>query len=218
MLYVLISMFFLIIALILANDFMFNKRRNKFLKILEFFAIAGLVYLIFLSALNYLNFKDNIKSNIKNSRLFGSPITVYSIDGETKMTMSIGDFLYGNFVRDAFNGKTNITEEEYNKNNFYVIIMTVILFSYWIILLIFYEKEDKINYKIVEDEILFEKYNPLMAACIAQNRNVMWRDVIGVVLNLINKGKIKIRHIPDKKVKKIGYRYMISENEESNVR
>ena len=116
-------------------------------------------------------------------------MTVYNLDGTVEETTTIGEFLYHSFVRNVFSANTGINQIEFLKNNVIIIVVSAILLVYWITLLLLYEREQVSGYKIVEDDKLFEKYNPMIAACIAQNRNVMCRDVIAVVLNLIHKEK-----------------------------
>lgn len=206
------------IILLIANDIMFNRKRNKFLKILEFVMCIVLIVHIFTSTSNYITMKNNLKNQIKNTELFGSEMTVYNVDGTVKEKTTIGDFLYNSFVTTVFENNIDTQDPEYIKGNINILVISGVLLIYWIILLIAFEKEESIGYKIVEDEKIFEKYNPMIAACIAQNRGVMCRDIVGVILNLINKEKIKIRIVPDKSIKKLGYRYMLSENTESQTR
>lgn len=217
MFFIIKSIILITIVLIVANDIMFNKRRNKLLKVLEFIICILLIVYIFINASNYISMKNNLENQIKNNQLFVSEVTVYNMDG-TAYKMTIGDFLYNNFVTTVFENDIDTKNNEYIEGNNLILFVSGILFLYWIILLILFEKEEKVGYKLVEDEKIFEKYNPMIAACIAQNRGVMCRDIVGVILNLINKEKIKIRIVPDKSIKKLGYRYMISENLENKTR
>ena len=209
------AMISLIFIFLLSNDIMFNRKRNIGLKIIEFIVCIALISYIFVSGSNYVIEKNNIEEEIKNNEIISTELTVYNIDGSVKETTSIGDYMYKSFVSTVFDGNTNITDLEFLKNNLVVIIFGIILIIYWITLLLLFEKEEEIGYKIVEDEILFEKYNPMIAACISQNRNVMCRDVVAIIINLIEKGKINLRYAQDNKK---GYRYMISENPKSDVR
>lgn len=218
MAFVVISLLLASVVLILANDILFNKKRNKFLKILEFIGCIIIIVYIFTSMSNYIAMKNNLTQRIITNGILGTEITVYTLEGEKIENVSIGSLLYGAFVREAFNGSTGISSIEFLKNNLVIIIATIILIIYWITLLLLFEREDVTYCKVIEDEKIFEKYNPMLAACIAQNRNVMCRDLVGVVLNLINRGKINIRIIPDENSKVSGYKYMISENPESTVK
>ncbi len=222
MLFIIISVIEIIGILLLANDVMFNKRRNKYLKVLELIVLFGLLYYLFMSSTSFIIKKNNtekqIKEQLNNIGKFDSTMVEYDLNGNPIKTTTIGEYLYNHFVYDVFDAHTNISNSEYLKNNIIVIVVASIYFVYWILLLLLFEKEEVSGYKIVEDEKLFEKYNPLIAACIAQNRNIMCRDVVAVILNLIDKKKINLRIVPDETSKDIGYRYMISENKESNIR
>jgi len=73
-----------------------------------------------------------------------------------------------------------------------VIIMGVCLLIYWIILLLVYEKDKKYMVENIDEDYLFEKYNAIMAGCIQGSRNILARDIIAEILNLIDKGNIKL--------------------------
>ena len=76
-----------------------------------------------------------------------------------------------------------------------LLVISGILFIYWLILINKYEKDKK--YLISpNDEEMFEKYNPLMAGCIQGSRNVLARDIIAVVLDLVNKKYLKLDIVP----------------------
>lgn len=217
MFFVVISIILLTFILLIANDIMFNRRRFWVLKILEFIVCISLIIYMFTNFSNYITAKNNMKEQIANNEILTSKMTIYNVNGTVEET-TIGNFLYNNFVKTIFDDTVNTNSPEYLKSNIIICVVTGILIVYWIVLLLLFEKEEVSGYKIVEDEKLFEKYNPMIAACISQNRNIMCRDVVGVILNLINKGKINIRIVPDKSIKKVGYRYMISENTDRDIR
>lgn len=218
MLFFVISMLIIVTLLILANDIMFNKRRLIGIKIIEFIICVALIYYLFVSTSTYIVKKNNIEHEIKENSLLNSPMVEYNIDGTIKGKDTIGGFLYKHFVHDVFDAHTQISKSEYLKNNIIVMVVACIYLVYWIVLLLLFEKEETSGYKIVSDEELLDKYNPLMAACISQNRNVMCRDIIGLILNLIDRKKINLRVVPDENAKVVGYRYMISENTESDLK
>ena len=74
------------------------------------------------------------------------------------------------------------------KNNLTLIagILSIILVIYWIVLLIVYEKDKRYVVSNINEEELFKKYNPLLAGCIEETRDILSRDIIAVILNLIN--------------------------------
>ena len=216
--YFLKCIIFITIIFLGINDIILNRKRYKYLKIIEFIICAFFVSLLFSTILEYHNLKSDIKKRIENDSIMGAQITEYNIDGTIGETMSIGEYMVKHFVRNVYDGRTNISQAEYLKNNIIIIVITCIFLIYWITLLLLFEKEEVTGYKITEDDKLFEKYNPLLAGCIAQNRNVMCRDIVAIILNLVNRGRLNLRIVPDESVKNIGYRYMISENKKSYER
>ena len=206
---------FLTIIFLGINDIILNRKRNKYLKILELLICMFFTLILFKTVIAYNDLKLEIRNYILNDTIFGTEMTDYNLDGTKGETITIGKYMAKHFIRNVYDGRTNITQVEYLKNNIIIIVVTCIYLVYWITLLLLFEKEEVSGLKIIEDEKIFEKYNPLIAGCIAQNRNVMCRDVVAVILNLVNRGKINLRIIPDKTIKNVGYRYMISENKES---
>lgn len=69
---------------------------------------------------------------------------------------------------------------------------SLIFFIYWIILLAKYEIDYKLPISNIEENELFEKYNPMLAGCFQGSRDVLPRDIIAVILNLIEKKCIKL--------------------------
>ncbi len=212
--YFFISLIILIIALLVGNDAVFNRKRDRGLKILEMLVTIGLVgYLIYSMPTNIE--KHKLASTVKKeTQILGEEVSIVNLDGSVTKT-TIGKYLHDNFVKDIFDGNTNISKEEYNTNNALIIIVSVVLLVYWITLLFLFEKETIIDYKPMGDEEIFKKYNPLIAACIAQNRDVMLRDILAVILNLVNKKKLNINIESQGENEKINYKYYISENKES---
>lgn len=110
----------------------------------------------------------------------------------------------------------NIYENKENKQKFNnkVLIFTVILFIYWIILLFIYEKDKKYVATYSGEEELFKKYNPLIAGCIQGSREVLARDIIAVILNLIDKKTIEMDVIPAIKEKE-PYKYILKKSKQN---
>lgn len=76
--------------------------------------------------------------------------------------------------------------------NQYAVLGAIIFLLYWIFLLFKYEK-DKVLYIEPDDELkVLDKYNPMIAACIAQNRDMHPRDIIAILINLVNKSVLKM--------------------------
>jgi len=121
--------------------------------------------------------------------------------------------------KEYFNAENNeVTNEEKETNNKIVGMFCGFLIIYWIVLLIIFEKEDTYNYTYENSDDIqtLKKYNPLIAGCLVDNREVLARDVIAVILNLVQKQVISMKIIP-KEEGKDTYKYIISENRNSNV-
>ncbi len=114
-----------------------------------------------------------------------------------------------------FKDEGEIVENKEQKNAFTIkiIIFAICLLIYWIILLCVFEKDKKYKLVNVEDDELFEKYNPMIAGCIQGSRNILARDIIAVILNLINKKIIKL-DLYDALGGTVKYNYLIAKNTE----
>ena len=88
--------------------------------------------------------------------------------------------------------KISDAKKEYTRN---IYIFALILLIYWIILIIKYEKDTKIKLVPFDEDELFKKYNPMLAGCLQGSRDILARDIIAVILNLIEEGKIQLEHI-----------------------
>lgn len=116
--------------------------------------------------------------------------------------------------KEFFNGENQIvTREEKENNNQAIAIFCIFLVIYWIALLIIFEKEENYDYTYQSDGDIetLKKYNPLIAGCLVDNREVLARDVIAVILNLVQKQVINMKVVP-KVEGKDEYLYIISEN------
>ncbi len=89
-------------------------------------------------------------------------------------------------------GKLVENEEEKNKFTIKILIFAGCLLIYWIILLLIFEKDKKEKVISVEEDEMFKKYNPMIAGCIQGSRNILARDILAVILNLINKKIINL--------------------------
>lgn len=92
---------------------------------------------------------------------------------------------------EGYNKKTNIRVTL----NIITIIITAVLLLYWIYLLIRYEKD--VLYKVEDfDEMsILEKYNPIISACIAQNRDMQPRDILAALIDLVNRKVLDLETI-----------------------
>lgn len=110
-------------------------------------------------------------------------------DAESKAITMVQDFFSDKLLYDT---SKELTQEQKQENNNKVIIIAVIFFIYWIILLFIFEKEDEDPYEYSDEMELLKKYNPLIAGCMVDNRDALSRDVTATILNLVNKGIIKL--------------------------
>ena len=116
-----------------------------------------------------------------------------------------------------FNGENNsVSQDQKNLNNCIIIVFSGLLIIYWIVLLLIFEKEEPCDfqYENIDDITTLKKYNPMIAGCLVDNRDVLPRDVMAVILNLIQKDYIKMEMVPNLDGGKEDYIYMISENKE----
>lgn len=141
------------------------------------------------------NNEENIPASTKTS----------GVDG-TQMIMKQEKSIYENKEeKEAYTNK--------------IIIFAVCLLIYWIILMLIFEKDKKFILPNISDEELFEKYNPMIAGCIQGSRTILARDIIAVILNLINKKNIKLEiqqnsNLFDSSTRKDNYLYYLSKNDE----
>ena len=104
-------------------------------------------------------------------------------------------------------------KKEKNAYTWKIAIFAICLFIYWIVLMLIFEKDKKYKVTNIDEEELFKKYNPMLAGCIQGSRNILARDIIAIILGLINKKIIKLE-IQNKLSGKDNYAYIISENKE----
>ena len=106
------------------------------------------------------------------------------------------------------------TDEQKQLNTNLVIGMCGFLVVYWLGLLLLFEKEETYNYTYdnSDDIETLNKYDPLIAGCIVDNRQVLPRDILAVILNLIKKGYVNMEMVPNKEIGEEDYFYMVSVN------
>lgn len=95
------------------------------------------------------------------------------------------------------------TVEEYTKD---MTLFATGLWGYWIILLFIFEIDKTIPVSNINEEELFEKYNPMLAGCFEGSRDILPKDIIAVILNLVEKNYIKL---DIKKDINGGYKYFV---------
>lgn len=110
--------------------------------------------------------------------------------------------------------KEDVSVQQKSTNNNIILLFSTILVIYWFVMLIIYEKEEPYpyTYENIDDIETLKKYNPMIAGCLADNRQVLSRDVTAVVLNLIHKKVINMKMVPNFEGGKENYKYIISEN------
>ena len=118
-----------------------------------------------------------------------------------------------------FDGENDVvTQEQKDTNNILVCGFCAFLIIYWIVLLFLFEREETYNYTYenIDDMKILKKYNPMMAGCLVDNREVLARDVTAVVLNLIQKDVLHMEMKPRVEGKE-NYNYIISRNKQANI-
>lgn len=206
-------------GLVLLNDLFFSKRK-KSIKIFEFLFFFALFLFMILSTRNLILFKGNeVKKAVDSTEIaqrMDDKMMFYDEYGNPHEG-TVGDFMRQLLISPVISRQSHSTPEERLRNNVVVGVVAAIYFVYWLVLLMLFEKEDTSGYHVVETEKLFEKYSPIVAACLVQNRNALSRDMIAELLHMISVGKINLRIVPVQG-ETIKYRYMISENKESTYR
>ena len=214
-----LGIIFCILGILIFINRFFVKRRIKHEKIMNILFIVVFIVFLIINIINFIEFKENLEMPYTEElEIFEEKGSFYVFDKNgnvVRKNATIGEMLSNFFIKDVFDGTINISKNEYIKNNIIIVTISALLLVYWFVLLILYEKEEEYKYEQQDDIELLEKYNPMIAACISQNRNIMGRDIIAVILNLIEKGKINLRIVSDEKSSKVKYKYMISENKES---
>lgn len=142
-----------------------------------------------------------------------------------------GEFVSARVILDknqhSYKKQTNIDalpiieelEESYtNKKNTIVILsnvafgVTFAMLVYWMILLIKFEKEIEPRSLIVDDIDILDKYNPMIAACIAQNRGMHPRDILAVLIDLVNIKALTMVHIRGDVIGSNNDKYQLTKN------
>jgi len=92
-------------------------------------------------------------------------------------------------------GQEKVLQDRTDKRiliNNILLSMTILLSIYYIYLLVKYERDKLFIVYCNDDYELLNKYNPMILACIAQNREMNPRDIIAVLLDLVNKKVLKM--------------------------
>ena len=110
-----------------------------------------------------------------------------------------------------YNQEQKIAEISDAKQNYTrkIYIFGLVLLGYWIVLLVKYENDKKHPIINIKEEELFKKYNPMLAGCLQGSRDILARDIIAVILNLIDKKNIEL-DIKNTLEGKENYRYFIN--------
>ena len=143
-------------------------------------------------------FASNIKTYYINSEYNKSNInhTSKQADKEELSTFEVFKKLFDNLYGKSTTFQMNISDEERKNNDIAICTFIVFLIGYWIFLLLRFEKEKYITYEVCDDLEILHKYNPLLAGCIVDNREVLSRDLLAVLINLINKEVINLEAVP----------------------
>lgn len=115
-----------------------------------------------------------------------------------------------------YQDENTIIKNKKEKNAFTrnIVIFAICMLIYWIILMLIYEKDKKYMVSNIEEDKLFEKYNPMIAGCIQGSRTILARDIIAVILNLIDKKIINLE-FKNAVSGKDNYIYIITKNKQA---
>ena len=158
--------------------------------------------------------QNNVNLYIKNvpKGKYVAGRLVFDLDNIKDSKKESGKDAFSSIMQQEKNIYNGIRNKDRIKN--ITLILSIILLIYWLVLILLYEKENR--YAVaVNDEELFKKYNPLIAGCIQGSRNVLPRDIIAVILELVNKKYLKMRIT--KSIKKVqdNYNYYVQVNPDS---
>lgn len=143
----------------------------------------------------FLSFSSSYAINTKHT-YSASNTKTSNVNSSTNLYNSL-KFLFSFLLGDDYvELKSDISDEQKRNNDTIIISFTIFLICYWIFLLFKFEKEKAIFYELDDDFAILNKYNPLIAGCLADNREVLSRDIVAVLVNLINKNIIKLDIIP----------------------
>jgi len=164
---------------------------------------------------NYIN-KNNLNcavSGIKKNEFVGVRI-VFSESNISSSTKFSGvealDIIHEQ--EKSYENKSNVRIAL----NVITILITAGLLLYWLYLIIRYEKEFVFTPENIDDLKILEKYNPMIAACIAQNRDMHPRDILAILVDLANRKVLDLETIKsfDTKKGKEHIAYKLTKNKE----
>ena len=79
--------------------------------------------------------------------------------------------------------------------NIIIILLIIGILAYWIYLIIKYHYDRIFKVYYPDDMELMNKYNPIIAACIAQKRDMQSRDIVAILIDLVNRKILKIETV-----------------------
>lgn len=132
-------------------------------------------------------------NNVKPGEYVSGRI-LFNLSNISKSNKLSNKTAFNAIMQEEKNIYDRVAEKERFNNN--LLILAGALFVYWLILILKYERDKKYDISSNDDE-MFEKYNPLIAGCIQGNRNVLSRDIIAVILDLVNKKYLKLEIMPN---------------------
>ena len=179
--------------------------------------IVRIIYLVVLVIILFGCINSNAINNKENFSVVLNPKQDESKYKEREVNILGFKLIYEDEI--MFSGENDtITQKQKETNNFIAGFFSAALIIYWLVLLLVYEREDTYDYIYENNDDIktLRKYNPMLAGCLVDNRQVLCRDVTAVVLNLIQKQVINMEMIPNLKGKDT-YTYIISENKKSTI-
>lgn len=178
-------------------------------------------------------YADNIKEAYTHGNSSGKITNAFNMAKATYKNVRPYEFVSTRIILNSFSNKINkqsninalpliqelegsyLDKKELAVNlNKVAIIMTIIILSYWAFLLIRYEREIELVPLVANDADILNKYNPMIAACIAQNRGMHPRDILAVLIDLVNVKALKMVHIRASVIGGVKDTYKLTKNQE----
>ena len=158
--------------------------------------------------------KNNVNLYIKNvpKGKYVAGRLVFDLDNINDSKKKSDKDAFSSIMQQEKNIYNGIRNKDRIKN--ITFILSIALLIYWLVLILLYEKENRYTVA-VDDEKLFKKYNPLIAGCIQGSRNVLPRDIIAVIIELVNKKYLNMRIKKSTKSVQGDYNYYVQVNQNS---
>ena len=148
-------------------------------------------------------------TNVKSNEFVSARVLLNNFNNDVKKTTNVVALPIVEEIEESYLNK----KQTAINLNAVAILMTIIILAYWCVLLVKYEKEIEPVPLVMYDVEILNKYNPMVAACIAQNRGLHPRDILAVLIDLVNIGVLKMVHIRGYVIGSQNDMYKLTKNE-----